>query len=100
VTKRTVEIPYADAMEGAHTVQTWARQAGISRPHLSEIVKSATGHSAGYLLRLAYVLRALDLMRNGLSMTDAAYAAGYSDPFTFSRACKRFMGQRPSRLAA
>lgn len=91
-------IPFSDAMEGARTVKRWAYQAGVSRSHLTRTVTKATGRTPQNLLRLAHVLRAMEMVQGGMRIADAAYATGYPDPFTFSNACVRALGRRPSEL--
>ena len=51
------------------------------------------------LERARRLMAGVELVARGGRYADAANAAGYSDPFTFSNACLRHLGARPRVLA-
>jgi AraC-like DNA-binding protein len=56
---------------------------------------AARGTSFEGLLARASFARACDVLRRGVSATDAAFELGYSDPAHFSRAFRRWTGMSP-----
>jgi AraC-like DNA-binding protein len=84
----------------AATVGALARDCGMSRVHLHRLCLRVYGVSPKELLlreRLAIACRALE---RGVSVGAAATAAGFSDPYYFSRLFARRQGAPPSRWAA
>ena len=83
------------------TVGEIAANCGLSRSHLYRLFMSHVGQSPnGYLTRLRVDKAAALLRGNGLSVSEAAYSAGFSDPFYFSRVFRRVTGLSPSRFIA
>src|SRR5688572_28225525 len=89
-------IPYADAMDGARTVAEWAHRAGVSRKALCRRVVRVTGHTPDTLMRLARVLYVLEIAQKEQCTIASAAETQYPDPYTFSSACVRALGVRPS----
>jgi methylphosphotriester-DNA--protein-cysteine methyltransferase len=48
--------------------------------------------------RRAKVLRGMDAVERGVPVLVAGRAAGYRDPFSFSRACVDVLGAAPTKL--
>ncbi len=76
-------------------IERLARDLGYSRQTLYRRLK-AEGVTYEQLLDGLRRRRALGFMREGLSVKDAAYRLGFSDPAAFSRAFKRWTGSSPS----
>ncbi len=74
-----------------------ARDLGYSRQTLYRRLK-AEGVTYEQLLDGLRRRLALRFMREGLSVKDAAYRLGFSDPAAFSRAFKRWTGSSPSGM--
>lgn len=74
-----------------------ARACGVSPVHLSRLFRrfSTEGPSA-FLARLKMNHAAELIARSNLSVSSAAQAAGYEDPYHFSRVFKRVHGVAPS----
>ncbi|MET1111263.1 MAG: AraC family transcriptional regulator [Allosphingosinicella sp.] len=76
-------------------IERLARDLGYSRQTLYRRLKAEDVTYEQLLDRLRRRL-ALRFMREGLSVKDAAYRLGFSDPAAFSRAFKRWTGSSPS----
>lgn len=82
------------------TLEALSGKVGLSRFHLSRLFASAVGLSPmaySRARRLSEAAIALDL---GLSVTDAAFGAGYESPEAFSRAFREEFGLPPSAVKA
>lgn len=80
------------------TIDGWARAAGMSTVHFTARVREQTGLPPGALLIRTRLQLALDLLQRGThNVAEAAAAAGYDDPFYFSRLFRRHMGVPPSQ---
>lgn len=78
-------------------IERVARDLGYSRQTLYRRLK-AEGVTYEQLLDGLRRRLALRFMREGLSVKDAAYRLGFSDPASFSRAFKRWTGTSPSAM--
>lgn len=78
-------------------IERLARDLGYSRQTLYRRLK-AEGITYEQLLDGLRRRLALRFMRDGLSVKDAAYRLGFSDPAAFSRAFKRWTGSSPSDM--
>lgn len=76
-------------------IERLARDLGCSRQTLYRRLK-AEGVTFEQLLDGLRRRLALRFMREGLSVKEAAYRLGFSDPAAFSRAFKRWTGSSPS----
>lgn len=74
-----------------------ASAAAISRSGLQRKLKQAMGITPQDLLREARIKRACQLLRNSnKTVSEVAYACGFSDPKYFSRCFKQSTGQSPT----
>lgn len=77
-----------------------ARRLGQSESHLRSRFRAEAGLSLGrYLRETRLRAAARQLREHGGTVKAAAAAAGYPDPFTFSRVFKRLLGVSPSSVA-
>lgn len=72
-----------------------AAEHGISWSALRQAIRRRTGLSPDRLLRSARLDRAAQALADGTSVGDAARAAGFADPFHFSRLFRRAYGLAP-----
>ncbi len=81
-------------------VEDIADALGVNRSYLSRLFKEATGSTIqDYLLRYR-MNEATKLLTNpDNSVSYVAFAVGYNDAFTFSKAYKRYTGISPSQVA-
>lgn len=95
-TIRFIQTKYSLAIK----VEDIADALGVNRSYLSRLFKDATGTSIQDYL-LAYRMKtAVDLLKNhNKSVSYTAFAVGYKDAFTFSKAFKRYTGENPSSIA-
>ncbi|MBR2102801.1 MAG: response regulator [Prevotella sp.] len=74
-----------------------ARHLGLSRTLFYNKLKALTGLSPLDFYRKYHIERAAQMMREqGLTVSEACYGTGFSDPKYFSRVFKKFMGVSPS----
>ena len=78
-----------------------ARRAGSSRRTFNVQFRAAYGVSANdYLRNKRLVLAREALVHQNLSVTEAAYIAGYSNPANFATAFRKYFGSAPSAYRA
>lgn len=80
-------------------VQRAAEAAGISTRTLGRRFRSETGMSWRQWLRTARILRAMELLAEGSSVTDTALVVGFDSPAAFSHAFGDMVGEPPSVFA-
>jgi len=80
------------------TIAQLARQTGISRRSFNAQFRRAFGMSVSDYLRTRRLEQARDaIIRQGLSVNEAANLAGYGNPANFATAFRRHFGYAPSR---
>jgi AraC-like DNA-binding protein len=98
---RTVDPLVAAAIDciqktrGALRIERLARHTGLSQSALERRFRREVGASPKKVAALVRLRHAMRLRRAGASLTEVAYAAGYSDQPHFIRDFKRFAGQTP-----
>lgn len=75
-----------------------ARKAALSVSRLQHLFKDELGLSLSQYLLWLRVGKAVQLLERGVSLTEAAIAAGFSDSAHFSRTFRKMFGQRPSAM--
>jgi AraC-like DNA-binding protein len=85
--------PAADLDGLAHAVATGRRT-------LERLLPAETGLSLGAWRRRARILRAVELLAGGLSVTQAAVRVGYTTPSAFVVAFRAELGETPGRYLA
>ncbi|MET1756747.1 bifunctional DNA-binding transcriptional regulator/O6-methylguanine-DNA methyltransferase Ada [Novosphingobium sp. RD2P27] len=80
----------------ALTLERLAAQTGYSPTHFQRIFKRAVGLSPAAYARALKLERAHETLREGASVTEAVYAAGYGAPSRFYEADARRPGMAPS----
>lgn len=79
------------------TVQELAEHVGMSRSLFYNKIRSITGLTPVDFYRRYQIERSAQMMRGqGLTVTEAGYRTGFSDPKYFSKVFKKFMGISPS----
>ena len=86
----------ADLHTGNISMKTIALQMGMSRQTLYRQLKQEGTSFDELLDRLRHRLAIDYLEGEKVSVNETAYLVGFSDPSAFSRAFKRWTGQRPS----
>ncbi len=72
----------------------------ISRYHLMRIFRDATGETIHSYIRKKRLLRAAELLRQGVPVVKASEECGFSEYSTFLRAFRTQFGKSPSKLTA
>ena len=85
---------------GDVTVSSIAASAGISRSHLYRLFMQHISMPPNEYLMRYRIGKASGLLKEGLTVGEAAYSAGFSDQLYFSRVFRKYMGVPPSRYAA
>lgn len=82
-------------------LETLARICGMSGSHFSRAFKAEQGEAfSRYLIRYR-VSKALELLqRPGVSVTDAAFAVGFSNPSHLTHSFRRYTGMYPSEYSS
>jgi AraC-like DNA-binding protein len=81
------------------SIQEMARWLGLSRTHLSSVVRQKYGKSPRDLLIEYRMIKARELLTTTiLPVGDIARSVGYEDPLVFSRQFKRFFKKSPKKL--
>jgi AraC-like DNA-binding protein len=83
------------------SVQILSDTIGISRGHLHRRIKELTNQSASDFIRGIRLKQAADLLTSKkLSVSEVAYATGFSGLSRFSNAFKEFYGMTPTEYIA
>ncbi|MCD8073109.1 MAG: ATP-binding protein, partial [Alistipes sp.] len=77
-------------------IDTIAAHLGISRAQLYRKLKSVTSYSPNDLISVIRLKKAIALMKDGNSISEAAYRTGFSSPSYFTKAFKKYYRQSPS----
>ena len=77
-----------------------AADAGASRRTLERVMRVETGMSLGQWRQRAQLLRALELLADGASVTQVATTVGFSTPSAFIASFRRVLGTTPARFFA
>jgi AraC-like DNA-binding protein len=83
--------------DGRHRLADVARESGASPRTLERLFRLETGMSFGAWRQRARLLRSLQLLAEGTSVTNAALAVGYESTSAFVAAFRRAFGKTPGR---
>lgn len=86
------------AARGGLTMRTAAKSVGLSERTLRRACSRWFGYGYKTLAMIHRFQRAVESVRAGASMVDAANWAGYADQAHFTRECRRLSGATPSVL--
>ncbi len=81
------------------TISSLAKRVGTNECYLKRGFRGKTGMSIGEYIRHLRMGNALELLKKGgHTITEIAFAVGYTNPSHFSAAFKKFYGKTPSRF--
>ena len=84
-----------------HKVSDYADRLNITPNHLSEVIKKATGKTAGDLIHQRMILEAKRLLlHSSITAKELAYSLNFNDPSYFSRFFKSNTGLSPEAFRA
>ncbi len=89
----------ASVSEGGSTLATLAHDSGLSQRSLFRNFQRETGMSPGHWRCQAQVLRALELLADGRSVTQTSLDVGYESTGAFIRAFRQVIGETPATYA-
>jgi len=75
-----------------------AEQAGMSRRSFTRNFKHSTGLSVGDWRQIARLMRGIDMLADGKSVTETALALGFDSVSSFVALCRRHTGMSPKFL--
>lgn len=79
------------------TLENIAHQSGLSYEYITRLFQRYESKSPGQYLMDLKINKALELLQSDeLTIQEIAEQIGYSDPFTFSKAFKRYIGTAPT----
>ncbi len=84
----------------SRTPEALARSVGTSRRTLERCFRDETAVALGRWRQRAQILRAMELLSDGASVTDAGTRVGYSTTSAFIAAFRRVTGATPGRFLA
>ncbi len=94
--KKLLDIVNAEIDNSEFTVEELSKEVGMSRMQLHRKLTALTGHSSSTFIRHIRLSKAEKLLQSGESVSQVAYATGFSSPSYFSRAFKEEYGVAPS----
>ncbi len=89
----------AESPEGGSDLATLAHEVGLSERSLFRNFQQETGMSPGQWRRQVQVLRSLELLVEGRSVTETSLEVGYESTGAFIRAFREVIGQTPATYA-
>ena len=89
----------ASASGDRNNLATLAHESGLSERSLFRNFQQETGMSPGQWRRQAQVLRSLELLANGRSVTQTSLEVGYESTGAFIRAFRQVVGETPAAYA-
>jgi AraC-like DNA-binding protein len=93
---RRLAMRLAEASEDARDLSALAREVGLSERSLFRNFQKETGLSPGQWRRHMQLLRSLELLAEGRTVTETALAVGYESAGAFTRAFHQIFGVAPS----
>lgn len=95
---RAAAVAEAVRVDPAVDLTLLARRLGVGRRTLERLFPAETGMALGAWCRRAKVLRAVELLAGGETVTATGTAVGYSTPSAFVAAFRRELGTTPTRF--
>jgi AraC-like DNA-binding protein len=92
-----IDLVRADPTDRVDLVSV-ARAVALSPDYLGRLFKKQTGTSLSATTRWIRLLAAMEHVRDGVSVTDAAHSAGFADGAHANRACWEMLGGSPRDL--
>jgi AraC-like DNA-binding protein len=97
VRARRVADAFRERPGDRRTASEWARVAGASERTVERLFRSEVGMTLGRWQQQARLLRALEILAGGESVTTVALEVGFETPSAFIAMFKRAMGTTPAR---
>ncbi|WP_039797629.1 helix-turn-helix transcriptional regulator [Nocardia araoensis] len=96
--RRALEL-LPDLLDGPLRLAELAAAVGLSASRLGHLFRAELGLAFPPYLRWARLRQAMDHVRRGGTLTEAAHAAGFADSAHLTRVCREMFGLTPSELA-
>jgi AraC-like DNA-binding protein len=86
-------------LDNKFDIPAFCKSMGMSRTQLHRKLTAITGHSASNFINLIRLEKAKELLlHSDQSISDIAYATGFTDPSYFSRTFSKFQNCNPSEF--
>lgn len=92
---RRILLFITDNCDKQITLDDLSRELAVTKSHLCRVFKSQTGQTINHYINEVRCLKALSLIQNGKSYTEACYNSGFNDYNYFSRVFKKIFGESP-----
>lgn len=96
---KSLAAKLAENSEGVSDLATLAHESGLSERSLFRNFQQETGMSPGQWRRQVQVLRSLELLADGRSVTETSLEVGYESTGAFIRAFRQVVGVTPAVYA-
>lgn len=96
---RRLAVSLSEDPSSSRLLSALAREVGVSERSLFRGFQRETGLSPGQWRRQMQVLRSLELLTSGVSVTDTSLEVGYESAGAFIRAFRQVIGMTPSAYA-
>ncbi len=96
---REVAVTVARQPANRRSLAEWSRASAVSQRTFTRLFRAETGLSFGAWRRQARLVRAVDLLASGASVTEVSLDVGYDSIGAFSAMFKEAMGCSPRRFA-
>ncbi len=97
--QEAAEIIEAQIEDDSFSVETLARELGMSRTQLHRKLNALTGESSSHFIRSIRLQRAADLLRqNAGNITEIAFMVGFSSQPYFTKCFQEYYGMSPKRF--
>lgn len=93
ITERWLECP-----EDRTDIDQLAEEVGMSRRTFTRNFKLSTGLSVGDWRQIAKLMQGIDMLAEGKSVTDTAFALGFDSVSSFVALCRRHTGMSPKSM--
>jgi DNA-binding response OmpR family regulator len=99
--ERIMAILEANFMEASFSLESFEKEAGLSRTQFYRKLKALTSQAPGEFLRNFRLQKAVMLLKGGHgNISDVAYSVGFNSLSYFTRCFKEFYGKSPSEYIA
>jgi AraC-like DNA-binding protein len=96
---KRLAVRLSENSEGVSDLATLAHELGLSERSLFRNFQQETGMSPGQWRRQVQVLRSLELLADGKSVTETSLEVGYESTGAFIRAFRQVVGVTPAMYA-
>lgn len=94
---KRIAVAFRENPADRRSLGDWARQAGASERTLERLFRNEVGMTFGKWQQQARLLRALEVLASGETVTTAAFEVGFETPSAFIAMFRRALGSTPAK---